>query len=265
MAQLAFVLFAAAPKVNPALIVEAINQRHPIRRARVEPQVKDLSCLSVDGELVLFRVMPEPFPPSTEFGGLNPFSRRGWDGKPENPEANTAHILLATHSEQDNREAAMALTLVVEAMAATGPCVGIYWNDSGLLVHPSMMAGYAKATDGGPPPLALWVNAVPWSTENGLRVYTEGLATFVGRELDFPADKRFKLEDIFNRAMNIANYLHPRPARRPQDPHHRPRRPGPPPDRIHPARDRHVEGVIVTAALARPRSPAPSRPLSPAT
>jgi hypothetical protein len=86
--------------------------------------------------------------------------------------------------------------------------MGIYWGTSNVLAHKSIVLEAAEDVAIERPATALWVNAHPYQDDVGIGLTTEGLAAFVGRELHFLPHCEHQIDDLFNRALNFAEYLY---------------------------------------------------------
>ena len=200
-----FSLYSAVPRLDAHEISAALNRRHKEHKFAASSDSNDILTIEVNDASVI--VMPIPHPiPGDHITGLDPFSRRGWD-KAVSPEDHKAHaVVVGTGG--DAKSVAVTLTIVAAELCRSEACLGIYWGASEVLAHKDF---FVEATAGVPvdtPVISLLVNAHPYETAEGIGLTTQGLSTFIGRDLHFLPHTSHDLDEIFGRALNYSEYLY---------------------------------------------------------
>ena len=125
----------------------------------------------------------------------------------ESPESHKAHaVVVGTGG--DAKGVAVALTLVAAELCRAEACLGIYWGTSAVLAHKTLFVEVTGGVAVDAPAISLWVNAHPYETAEGIGLTTQGLSTFIGRDLHFLPHASHDLDGIFDRALDYSEYLY---------------------------------------------------------
>jgi hypothetical protein len=200
-----FPLFSQPPALDAHKIAAALTRRHRGFKFSASSDRNDIFTINVNKIAVIVSPIPQPIP-GDDVSGLDEFSRRGWDNSVE-PESHKAHaIVVGTGG--DAKDVALALTIVAGELCRVEACLGIYWGPSHVLAHKDFVVGATESVAVDAPAMWLWVNAHPYQTDDGIGLTTEGLSTFVGRELHFLPHPSHDLDDIFDRALTFSEYIY---------------------------------------------------------
>lgn len=135
-----------------------------------------------------------------------------WMSAQKDLAAHTCHTRVLVMEEVDSRDAllraARAQTLVTAAVCNIVPAMGVLWcaSDNLLPLDRFLSAAVVYAQE-GQAPAEIWVRLMAANTENGLLVATHGLASYVGREVEFTPTRKFDFGTLGMRIMQISQYL----------------------------------------------------------
>ncbi len=207
MVQLAFPLFRELPVLNAKAMTKSLSKRHRWHKFASEKNDGDICSIEVDSVSVLIKPIAAPIP-GDDIAQTHPFARRGWHGTSDTPDDHLAHAVVTSFGTADPKLAAVAMTIVLDEICQSQNCLGVLWGVSGVLAHRSIVTRFASRVDVDEPALNLWVSALPYQAEAGVGLSTRGLSAFIGRDLHFMPSEHHDPETVFERAMDIAEYLY---------------------------------------------------------
>ncbi|TDX60940.1 uncharacterized protein DUF4261 [Methylosinus sp. sav-2] len=209
--QLAFVLLdrLARPDMKP--LAKAVGRRHPGVAVSVPENNRTGEhdpLLLCDGGVVAIMSVMSPLPRDE---GLLARASAIWVNSSQEFDRQRTHLIVSVmESKKDRLAVARVITAVVGGLLATTPgCLGVVWGSK--LANPAARwlqmseAAFAPYPDF---PTALWIGFHPFQDERtgGVGVLTQGLANFVGRELELVGPvSAFK--SVLERAHGLATYL----------------------------------------------------------
>jgi hypothetical protein len=207
MVQVAFVISDVALDIDAIELAQRLKVQFSIERIEALPPEAGSSILqiTIDGVIVMIAPMGVGYPAS-DLESLPHVSRRGWNGKTPDYQSRD-HAIVTTFGARSEKEAAAMLTVVTAGLCAAPTCKGVVWGNSGEFLHPATLPQYARDALGAEPPIAMWVNTLPYRTRDGIGLTTRGLATFVGRELHFVPHRDHSAEDLIGRGVDFSTYL----------------------------------------------------------
>ncbi len=193
-------------------LVEALHQRVPQAEGSAvlsSPGDGPSSIISVAGQLVALLAVDAPLPD----GWLQVVQRSmHWPGAAEACTRHRAHIIVSLMAPTpDPLAGARAITAAAGALAhiLRGIVLAGLWSatvlNSAEVWARSSVAAFAPYPDF---PASLWVSQHPYNDERsgGVGVVTQGLAIFVGRELELTAPAS-RLRALLERAIGLTAYL----------------------------------------------------------
>lgn len=206
MVQIAFVLSDSHIDVDAATLAQRVRSQFGVERVEPLAPSDGIAEIKIDGVTVMIAPMGVAYPAS-DLDSLPSISVRGWrSGRPPDF-ANKDHAILTVVGEDNKKKAAAALTVAAAALCDPATCVGVMWASSEEFVHPSLIASAAKEAFGKAPPTTLWINTLPYETKDGFGLTTQGLSTFIGRELHFLPHREYTLEDLLVFSIDVSDYL----------------------------------------------------------
>lgn len=168
--------------------------------------------LAIGGTDVLVMIAAEPLPVQVWSGPAS--YAMFWADASATFGAAQAHVIVATLKAPGDHAtavaAATAVTLAAGAAAATLPVVGTLFETSGVMIKAKDIALLAKSiAQDRSLPVPMWVGITLYRANAGaveVGARSRGLASFLGRELDFkPAT--VAAEALIDRALDTAQYL----------------------------------------------------------
>lgn len=131
-----------------------------------------------------------------------------WPEAAERFRGHAAHVPVVLLAEDEDRvNAALLLTSLVAAVAASSDAVGVYWAASGLVQPPEAFVSYCQEGDEELLPLNLWIDFRLLEGDDGAySLATTGLEDFGLSEIEVPPS-RHTPELVLERAFKMAHYL----------------------------------------------------------
>lgn len=166
------------------------------------------AILRLDGITLMVAWVDAPLPPGVFSDDPH---QRAWTGWREAAAAQRAHVILANLDRPSDTAGALraagAVSRLAAALAGLLPGVlGIHWAPSGLFVAPAdWRAAVARMTPEAPP-VEHWVKPRWFRVGQAPAILTQGLAPFVGREVEHGPSGESPGE-VYGRTMNLALYL----------------------------------------------------------
>ena len=219
-----FMAFAVLSEDAPARgddIVAAINEQIPNGEARAEPVGEDAGMpagaalvVEIGKTIVTVMYMDQPMLP----GALDEAvaKDRMMPNAAEVVAGHKAHYTIShlEPNEQfaDARQAAIAMTRVCAALCQLTPVLCVHWAAAQTIAPAANVREAASVLSEGEWPLFMWSNFLPYagkddaSGQRRVGMLTQGLAPFVGREIEF-APAPMPPEQVFDRVINLSSYL----------------------------------------------------------
>ena len=131
-----------------------------------------------------------------------------WPEATERFRGHAAHVPVVLLAEDEDRvNAALVLTSLVAAVAASSSAVGVYWAASGLVQPPEAFISSCQEGDEELLPLNLWIDFRLVEADDGAySLGTTGLEDFGLPEIEVPPS-RHTPELVLERAFKMAHYL----------------------------------------------------------
>lgn len=206
MVQIAFVVSDSHINVDAATLAQRVRNQFGVEKVEPLAPSDGIVEIKIDGVTVMIAPMGAAYPTS-DLDSLPGISVRGWASGKRPDFTNKDHAILTVVGEHDEKKAAAALTVAAAALCVPATCVGVMWGPSEEFVHPSHIASAAKEAFSNAPPTTLWINTLPYQTKDGFGLTTQGLSTFIGRELHFLPHREYTLEDLLGFSLDVSDYL----------------------------------------------------------
>jgi hypothetical protein len=131
-----------------------------------------------------------------------------WPEAAEQFRGHAAHVAVMLLAEEEDRiNAALLLTDLVAAVAASSNAVGVYWTAGGVVQPPEAFISYAQETTEEYLPLNLWIDFRPIPGDDGVcSLATTGLEDFGHQEIEVHQTRQDP-ELVLERAFKMAHYV----------------------------------------------------------
>lgn len=202
-------VIAALKATSPDLRAEALGAAPNSTEASVAPNL-----IRIGGTVFALMLIDKPLPADVLERPLA--YNRGWPEAGQVLGGQKAHIVAAVFKSEEGfvgvRQSAMDLTHLTAALCRSHPVLGVVWTEANTLVPPAKVLEAAQLLTSGQFPLDLWLQIHPYpppsipETEQVLGFATEGLAGFIGREIEFQPT-HLPPQETAMRVVNIAQYL----------------------------------------------------------
>lgn len=119
-----------------------------------------------------------------------------------------AHVAIVLLPQgQDRISAALALTSLVAAVAASANAAGVFWTSGGLVHAPEAFISYCREPGGEYLPLNLWIDFSLMRNDDGTcSLFTTGMEEFDLMEIEVHGSREDP-ELLLERAFKMAHYL----------------------------------------------------------
>jgi hypothetical protein len=189
--QMAFVLLERPVEPDMAALAQAIRRSHPDLPVEM-PEVSAKAdqriaspMLNCAGHMVVVMSMPAPVPRD------DTTARRAsamWPEAQATFDRHRAHIIVSTVGTGDHAlPLARVITAVIGGVISAVPgCLAVVWN--GRVAQPAdrfLEASTAAFAAFPNFPFPLWIGIHPFRYDVGIVAVTDGLSSFVGREIEF--------------------------------------------------------------------------------
>lgn len=219
--QIAFVLLEDPVTLQPDALAETLRQQHPSLRWEIpspaaSEHAGDTTIIRAGDHLVVIAQMPAPLPDDEDL-----WQRASWIWPDAMHAArrHRAHLLVSTLGPAENKTAAAASLTAAEDALTTAAVVGglltmlsgalgVVWDGKVARSREMWLAQFQQQPSGVYPDhtSALWLDVVPFVSGQTFCVRTFGLATFIGREIEFEVDGVDRATAI-GRVASLAFYL----------------------------------------------------------
>jgi hypothetical protein len=208
---IAFVLLQNPATLNPLALVDVLRQRHP-ERAWDEPgdtknPENPVNAFIRCGErLVVLMVVEAPVPKQEDLWSRAAFI---WPAAQEAAGRHRAHIVVSILSKDGtNLDNARIVTAVVGGLVSIvqGACAVVMGGKAAR--SPELWQQMSQRSFGPYPeyPFTLWVDIAPFRSGQSIAAFTVGLATFVGREIEFEVPGMDQATTV-QRVAGLTSYL----------------------------------------------------------
>lgn len=160
----------------------------------VQPGQTGALLLEMGGVMITVMSVDKPLPPDAFARGLE--TNRRWREAETAMQSHQAHLIVATLSEVDGRDAALngsaCVSFVTAALVETTPALGVMWTSGQALTQAATFVSEAEGLVQHKLPILAWISLDVYRGPDAaggaatFTMYSNGLRPFVGRELEFP-------------------------------------------------------------------------------
>ena len=203
----AMVLLDRPVSIDIDAVIGAIRKRHPTLAVEPDSSSGEVNIISCDGQRIVFMNMDVRIP-HDEDGGGGVWARATltWPDALAAEQSHQAHVIVTTMGQNDAlRDARLVTAAAGGLIEATPGSTAVVWDARIARSAELFLNDSLTALDEQQPPILSWFDVTPVRTASGFDVVTFGLASFIGREIEWPVGQRG--EETLGLVANLACYL----------------------------------------------------------